>query len=290
MDRNYSYFEHKQIDWNALTQKYRERAEAVAEKPAEFVGVIKEMLTEMKDGHIWITSEGETQYTFGKNWKGNFDFEIVDDQLKTKKGVGNFAVVGKTKNGLGYVRVLHLIGVQRSELLELATEIDKLFATPGMIIDLRKNKGGAEPTAMALAGIFTNEQQIYARQKFRSGPSHSSFYETVPRAIQPRNNKTYTKPMVCLIGPGAVSSAEGFALMMKALPHCQTVGQPTRGSSGNPSPVILPNGVEVFYSRWVAMDAEGTPIEDTGVEPDVKVEHKDGKDTAFDRAIELLSK
>ena len=67
---------------------------------------------------------------------------------------------------------------------------------------------------------------------------------------------------------------------------------PTRGASGNPAPVTLPNGVEVWFSRWVAMELDGTPIEDRGVIPDVAVkpDPKNRKDPTFQRALRILKK
>jgi C-terminal processing protease CtpA/Prc len=98
----------------------------------------------------------------------------------------------------------------------------------------------------------------------------------------------YVKPVVCLVGPGCVSSGEGFALMMKALDHVRLVGQPTRGASGNPHPVTLPNGVKVWYSRWVSMEADGTPIEGRGVQPDITVRHAGPRDATFERGVAIL--
>jgi C-terminal processing protease CtpA/Prc len=98
----------------------------------------------------------------------------------------------------------------------------------------------------------------------------------------------FTRPVVCLIGPGCVSSGEGFALMMKAMDHVTLVGQPTRGASGNPHPVTLSNGVKVWFSRWVAMEPDGTPIEGRGIQPDVTVEHMGEGDPTFDKAVEIL--
>ena len=77
-------------------------------------------------------------------------------------------------------------------------------------------------------------------------------------------------------------------MMMAALPNCTTMGLPTRGSSGNPAPVQLPNGVEVFYSRWISMMPDGTPIEDAGVPPEIEVKHVAGQDVTFDEAVKLL--
>jgi C-terminal processing protease CtpA/Prc len=105
--------------------------------------------------------------------------------------------------------------------------------------------------------------------------------------------KPYTKPVVCLIGPRAVSSGEGFVQMLKCLPHVTTVGARTRGSSGNPQPFALPGvPVTVWYSRWVDLLPDGTPIEGAGIAPDIAVQaprhayHE--KDPTWDKAVEVL--
>ena len=79
--------------------------------------------------------------------------------------------------------------------------------------------------------------------------------------------------------------------MMKAMDHCTTVGQPTRGASGNPQPVQLPNGVDVYFSRWMSLNPDGTPIEDEGVQPEILVEHdiNQAADPTYQKAKELLA-
>ena len=78
--------------------------------------------------------------------------------------------------------------------------------------------------------------------------------------------------------------------MREALPNAFLVGKPTRGSSGNPKPLVLPNGVTVTYSRWVSMLPDGTPIEGRGVRPDIEVEHAAQGDPTLDAAIAALTK
>src|SRR6185369_14051716 len=108
-----------------------------------------------------------------------------------------------------------------------------------------------------------------------------------------KSGKPYVKPVVCLLGPGCVSSGEGFAKMLKALPHVTTVGLPTRGSSGNPGGVeVGDTGLTVYFSRWVDMLPDGTPIEGRGVPVKIKVEvpadgYKDA-DPTLAKALELL--
>ena len=80
-------------------------------------------------------------------------------------------------------------------------------------------------------------------------------------------------------------------MMMKAIPHVTLVGQPTRGASGNPQPVKLSNGVQVFFSRWVDLLPDETPIEGVGVSPDHLVQHvrTGGRDPTLEAAIKMLT-
>ena len=66
------------------------------------------------------------------------------------------------------------------------------------------------------------------------------------------------------------------------------VGQPTRGASGNPAPLRLPNGVTVWFSRWLSLLPYGTTLEQRGVIPDVTVEHHSESDPTFEAAIAEL--
>jgi C-terminal processing protease CtpA/Prc len=127
---------------------------------------------------------------------------------------------------------------------------------------------------------------------FRNGPGHDDFtpaYDRVLKAV----DKPYVKPVVCLIGPRAVSSGEGFVQMMQCLPHVTTVGARTRGSSGNPAAFALPGmDVTVWYSRWVDLLPDGTPVEGKGMAPTVAVDapaaaYRD-RDPPWEKAVELL--
>jgi hypothetical protein len=286
MDRNYSYFDHKEIDWPKLTAKYRERAEAADNDG--FTEVVSEMLAEIKDIHIWLEHRRQRVSKFVSRFDANYDFPVVDKSLKDVKQFGDLGITGITKDGFGYIRIVSF-AIDPNLVQQMAEDIrERLFDTPGIIIDSRRNPGGSEVYAQQLGSLFADEERVYATSKFRSGVGHGDFYEAQPRRVI-QAETVYTRPVVCLIGPGAVSSAEGFALIMKALPHVNVIGLPTRGASGNPQPVQLPNGVDVWFSRWVAMTPDGAPIEDNGVTPDETVEHGEG-DPTYTRAIELLKK
>jgi C-terminal processing protease CtpA/Prc len=163
---------------------------------------------------------------------------------------------------------------------------------PGFVVDLRRAGGGDEALARQVARCFCARDTVYALSKFRDGPAPDDFGPTHDRILG-ASSHPFTRPVVCLLGPGCVSSGEGFAKMLKALPHVTTVGAPTRGSSGNPSPFTLPGfDISVWYSRWVDMLPDGTPVEGRGVVPDVRVDapteaYVDG-DPTWEKAVEVL--
>ena len=284
MDRQYSYFEQKEIDWNALANRYRDKVDLTDSD--KFVDVVSDMLAELKDTHVWMEYRRNRISKYVSRFEPNFDFGIVNKDLKDAEEFGDFGITAITNDGFGYIRITSLaadpVWVQK-----MAADIrERLFDTPGIILDIRRNSGGSEYIAQQIGSMFADEERVYARSKFRAGQGHDEFVEIAPRKII-RADLTYTNPVVCLIGPGAVSSAEGFAMIMKSLPHATLIGLPTRGASGNPQPVQLPNGVDVWFSRWASMLPDGTPIEDVGVAPDEEIEHGEN-DPTYTRGLEHL--
>jgi C-terminal processing protease CtpA/Prc len=213
--------------------------------------------------------------TYRSPWTYNGNRKAILAQLTDAIQFGKYAVVGKTKpDGFGYFFMTQQSAATPELVAKAVAEIQKLADTPGFIIDLRNANGGSEPLAMEIARLFCAKQVVYAKSKYRDGPGHDEFTEGYPRELPPaKSGKPHLKPVVCLLGPGCVSSGAGFAKMLAALPHVTTVGLPTRGSSGNPGPVAVgQTGISVYFSRWVDMLPDGTPIEGKGVPPAVRVD------------------
>ncbi len=292
MRRSYSFSQLKQVDWKKLATDYRARAVA-AESPAEFIEAIRPMLATLEDTHVWIIDPAGKQIpTHRSKYSANSYYPIISAQLTNRSNIGDAVIIGRTKDRLGYVAVQHLAG-KRTDFERAARQIEALFEDcSGIIVDLRKNSGGAEPNAQVMAGLFTDEPVLYAQSVRRNGSDASDFGPPSRRFLKPARQTAFNKPVACLIGPGCVSSGEGLAMMLKALPHVTLFGQATRGASGNPAAVSLPNGVEVFYSRWVSMLPDGTIIEGQGIQPDRPIRHTSGakQDPTFQAAVRHLLK
>jgi len=58
---------------------------------------------------------------------------------------------------------------------------------------------------------------------------------------------------------------------MKQNPNATIIGARSQGSSGNPKPYNLGNGVTVFLPSWKDMTADGKELEGLGIAPDIEV-------------------
>lgn len=296
MDRTYSYFTLKpDIDWAKLRDEYRPKA-IKAKSAAELAEVLKEMLGKLQDGHVWIEMPGgKIIGTHQTIWNYNGNRKFILDQLTDQTKCGDFAIVGKTKpDGFGYFLMTHQSSATPELTAKAVAAIEKLSDAPGFIVDLRTANGGNELLAQQIASLFCAKKVIYAKSRYRAGKKHDDFTEDRPRWLPPaKSGKPYLKPVVCLLGPGCISSGEGFAKMLAALPNVTTVGLPTRGSSGNPSPVELgDSGIVVYFSRWVDLLPDGTPVEGHGVPPRIRVESPRSayakSDPTLEKALEVL--
>lgn len=289
MDRHYSYFAHKKIDWREVAGRFEARA-GTAEDAAQFIPVVQELLTLLHDPHITIEAPDKRLVaTEPRDIAPNYNFQYLARQLQGVEQIGKIGFVGRG-DGFGYAAIGSLAG-DEATFQKLEAAVSRLVDAPGLIIDLRGNQGGDERRAQRIVGLFTDQRRLYAKSQIRSGPKYTDLTPPHERFLEPRDSaKAYLRPIVCLLGPRCISSGEGMALMMQSLPHVTTMGQPTAGASGNPAPLPLPNGVTVNYSRWFSLTPAGDPIEGRGVLPAVVIEHDKTGDPTFDAAVKLLTK
>ncbi|HEX4793964.1 MAG TPA: S41 family peptidase [Humisphaera sp.] len=293
MDANYSYFFlKKDVDWQQLKVEYRPRA-VVARNSEDLAAVLRDMLGHLHDMHVWVETAKGREPTYRSSWSYNGNMKVVRSRLDHITECGKYAIVGRTKqDGFGYFLMLSQSDATPNLVQQAADAIAKFHDAPGFIVDLRIANGGSEPLATQIASLFCAKDVVYAKSKYRNGPAHDAFTPEFPRTLA-ASSDPYTKPVVCLIGPGAISSGENFVQMMQALPKVKTVGLPTRGASGNPQPAqVGRTGVKVYFSRWVDLMPDGKPFEEIGIAPMIKVDlpaavYQD-EDPTLDEGIEVL--
>lgn len=286
--RHYSHFEDKKLDWPALLKDHRAGLEG-AGGPEAFVEEARKLLAEFHDTHTWIVKpDGTKVYPFAADRPSNFDQARVREKLAGAEQVLPTALAGTAPGGFAYLALASL-ELDDASVLKILKAIDARIDAPGFILDLRPNSGGNENTGRQIASVFCDQPRVYAMSKVRSGPLPGDFSAAFDRKVAPRKGKIFAGPVVVLTGPKCISSGECLAMMMRVFPNVTLVGLPTAGENGNPAPVELPNGVTVWFSRWVNLLPDGTATEGKGLQPSVEVKQAGTGDAALEKAVEILT-
>ena len=272
-DREYAMFGLRpEVDWAKLRDEFRPKAEA-ARTNYELGVVLSEMLTYLKDLHIFVRVGEESIPGFARARPGNASLEETLAQVGGIKQRQQEKLWARSEDGIGYVNIFRLSDEKLPKDFDGA--LDALADPWALIIDLRFNGGGDETLGQRIAARFVDERRTYSISQYRSGPAHSDLGERKPRQIEPRGPWLYRAPIIALIGQKTMSSAESFALMLAQCPQATTMGDRTAGSSANPRSIELPGKIVVNLPRWIDLDPDGKPIDTAGVAPRVPTSTKE---------------
>lgn len=266
--QTYSYVDLRVKDWEAVFDSIREPAEH-ASTPAEFARVCASALEGADDLHLNLRVGPYWFATSHTAPQANWDMKQIQRSVPGFAWKSEFVASGKFADGVGYILITSWPGdlaatrPAHDALADLAT-------APAIIVDVRPNGGGDELAARAFASRFVQARCVYSRSDFRDADAPSGFGEMRDRTIEPSvDEPRYAGAVAVLIGPAVVSSCESFVLMMNCSERATLVGATTRGSSGNPRPVDLGNGVTAMIPTWRDFLPDGTLLEGHGIEPEL---------------------
>lgn len=286
IDDHYSYKELKNLDWDALFRQYRERL-AEAETPLAFAQTAGLLLAHAKDRHIWLSVGDQTVPAYQNPVTANANFKLLPKLVPAFKKHNAYVCTGKFPDGIGYIYIDGWSHQHKEYYDALYIALNEFADAPGLIIDVRDNGGGAEPLAREFAGCFVDSPTVYAKHVIRDADAAGGFTPVGERQLLPNKTRPqYRGKVAVLTGPVVMSSCEAFVLMMKQVPGCVLVGEPTQGSSGNPQPYELGNGVTVFLPCWKSMLPDGTCFEGIGIRPDILVNVRPDQITTADPVID----
>jgi hypothetical protein len=271
IDEQYSYRDLRKLDWAALFTKYGPAMESAA-SPAAFAQTAADLLGQAKDMHIWVEGDGKEIHPYKRDIARNYDLAVLKKVVPGFRKLSSGVYSGRFDDGIGYV-LIDSWSRDRAEALEQAyAAIWELSESPGLIVDVRPNGGGAEPLAQQFAGCFVDKPVVYAKHVYRSVSAAGGFDEPHDRVLEPNKSRPkYRGKVVVLMGPANMSSCESFLMMMKQVPGCKLIGSTSYGSSGNPKPTDLGNGVTVYLPSWKDLRPDGTCLEGQGIAPDIPI-------------------
>ncbi|MCA9935795.1 MAG: S41 family peptidase [Anaerolineales bacterium] len=208
-----------------------------------------------------------------------FTVEITRDTVELPSVRGEML-----DDGIAYARLSQFGDRSPEELQALLEEL--LAQDPvGLILDLRRNPGGALTSAIDIADIFLPEGTILT-ERFGNGRS-DSFKATDEGIAQ-------DIPLVVLVDEGSASASEVLAGAIRDHERGILVGQTTFGKGTVQTWQELSNGggVRITIARWLTPDE--TWVHETGLEPDyvvVQPELADGEewvDVQLQTAVDYL--
>ena len=207
------------------------------------------------------------------------NIDIVRDVIKLATVRGEILA-----EGIAYVRLSRFGNTTDEELEELLPDL--LTQNPsGLILDLRRNPGGALDTTVEIADQFLAEGLVLVE---RFGDGEERPFETNDEGL------AQDIPMVVLVDEGSASAAEVLAGAIQDRGRGTLIGQISFGKGTVQTWHTLSNdgGVRVTIAEWLTPDKNS--IHEIGLTPDYYIplpEFQEGiefEDTQLQAAIDFL--
>lgn len=292
-DRVYPAFEYKGIDWPALHERYRARALA-ARTQDEFVSVAREMLSPLRDLHVWfVDPRGQVVPTYRPSRIVNFERARWQRALRDAGYAQRAPGIGEANVG-GYGYLFLDSWKSPVDIAALDLTLARMRDLPGLIIDVRTNGGGLDATALTFVSRFATRRITASYVQHRIGDAPGTLGAPEARTVGGRGEWQYTKPVVIIAGRGGFSATETFVAAMRTLPQVIVLGDTTGGASGNPATVALGNGWQFTVPQWIEYGPDHEPIEWRGVAPQVPIawqpfNYERDRDPLIDAAVGILA-
>lgn len=300
LDKSYSLFEAKNIDWNLLYSEYKPQINRTTSE-AELWNIISELLEHLDDSHVTLYAENEnfsftSGYTLNEQSKQEYSKSLITDkyleqriELETED---NFSY-GKIKNkNIGYIYLGSEGGSNAAIIDDILKNINNHKA---IIFDIRQNTGGDDRYAARVAGAFADKEELIYSVQTRNGINHTDFDEKKFYSTKRVGSEQFLKPVILLTDRKTISAGEIFCLHMKSFEHITQIGDTTAGdfaTLGNRS--FLPNGWSFRYPIQLFLRPNGDYLDGKGGNiPDVFIKNTalniaSDEDLVLEKAIEYL--
>jgi len=290
-DKNYAFFELRNVDWKAIYKKFRPLVNE-ATSDSLLYEYFKQMISPFDDGHTRLDRgrEGERPFITAKQPSHRFtklfsEEERIELRKITQETLGkngcknikqslNGAVSYCKSNDYSYVKFSRFFAMPTEQIeSSLDTIINYISDSSYLIIDIRENYGGHDEIAYQFANRFADKKRIGHLVRRRNDKGHESFNDYKVNYLDPSTKQTYTKPIYLLTSSSVFSAAEIFLIAMRSLPHVTVIGNNTKGMLSEMAEYVLFNGWDYQLSSQRIYSSDTICYEKFGVPPDQKVLH-----------------
>jgi hypothetical protein len=165
----------------------------------------------------------------------------------------------------------------------MAAAMELVAGTYALIIDLRRNGGGAPDGVVFWCSYLFDERPTHLNDIFRADTGETRQFWALSYVPGPRY---LDRPVSVLTSERTFSGGEDFAYTLQALGRAEVIGE-TTGGGAHPTrvfPISHVVNIAVPFARSVN-PVTGTNWQGTGVVPDVAVPEAEARDVAYARAL-----
>jgi carboxyl-terminal processing protease len=176
----------------------------------------------------------------------------------------------KLSSGFGYVRFDEF---HPSLVGDFRKAVEDLRAAPGLILDLRRNRGGVGATLEAMATLFFDSKTLFERRMSRKQVSASERdghrTEETQVFVGKSGAQSYSGPVVILVSEYSASATEVFAAGMQDSGRATLVGSQSCGCVlGITHDRVMKGGGVLEISEVLWFSPKNRKLEGEGVIPD----------------------
>jgi carboxyl-terminal processing protease len=196
----------------------------------------------------------------------SFDVRLARQILSTEPRV----TATRLSSGFGYIRFDEF---HPSLVKDFKAAVENLRTTPGLILDLRGNRGGVGATLEAMARLFFDSKTLLERRMSRKQVTASERDGHRTKETQvfvgKSGGQAYSGPMVILVSEYSASAAEVFAAGMQDSGRAKLVGSPSCGCVlGITHDRVMKGGGVLEISEVLWFSPKDRKLEGEGVIPD----------------------
>jgi len=199
----------------------------------------------------------------------SFEVKFARQTLSTAPSV----TFTKLPSGFGYIRFDEF---HPSLVKEFKSAVENLRATPGLILDLRRNRGGVGATLEAMATLFFDKKTLFERRMSRKQVTASERdghrAEETQVFVGRSGAQIYSGPVVILLSEYSASATEVFSAGMQDSGRATLVGSPSCGCVlGITHDRVMKGGGVLEISEVLWFSPKDRKLEGEGVIPDKAV-------------------